>query len=124
METVIAVIYRRKPQTSLFNAHIREYQLQEKKLTLGRELVMLVQTSMQKILGELHQQVQPFKHAQIWMQAVPWEPQPEGARTPPVHKLPPDMCNLIRNDLPAAIEAFAPKQFPVSVVTKQGVDHG
>ena len=124
METVIATIYRRKPQTSLFNAHIREYQLQEQKLTLVKELVMLVQTSMQKILEELHQQIQQYKRAQIWMQAVPWEPQPEGARTPPVHKLPPDMCILIRNNLPAAIEAFAPKQFPVSIVTKEGVDHG
>lgn len=113
METVIAVIYRRKPQTSLFNAHIREYQLQEKKLVLVRELVMLVQTSMQKVLEELHHQVKPYKHAQIWMQAVPWEPQPEGARTPPVHRLPPDMCGLIRSNLPAAIEAFAPIQFPV-----------
>ena len=123
METVIATIYRRKPQTLLFNAHIREYQLQEQKLTLVRELVMLVQTSMQKILEELHQQIQQYKRAQIWMQVIPWEPQPEGARTPPVHKLPPDMCDLIRNNLPAAIEAFAPKQFPVPQ-PKQERDHG
>jgi hypothetical protein len=68
---------------------------------------------MQKVLEELHQQIQPYKSAQLWMQATPWEPQPEGARTPPVHKLPPDMGDLIRNNLPAAIEAFAPIQFPV-----------
>jgi len=113
METVIAVIYRRKPQTTLFNAHIREYQLQEKKLTLVKELVMLVQTSMQKVLEELHQQIQPYKSAQIWMQAIPWEPQPEGARTPPVHRLAPDMYGLIKYNLPEAIKTFAPMQFPV-----------
>jgi hypothetical protein len=113
MDIVIATIYRRKPQTSLYNAHIREYRLENKKLTLVRELAMLVQTSMQKVLEELHQQIQPYKSAQLWMQATPWEPQPEGARTPPVHKLPPDMGDLIRNNLPAAIEAFAPIQFPV-----------
>jgi hypothetical protein len=108
----------------LFNAHIREYQLQEKKLVLIRELVMLVQTSMQKVLEELHQQIQPYKHAQIWMQAVPWEPQTEGAKTPPVHRLPPDMCHLIRNNLPAAIEAFAPIQFPATQPKQGDSNHG
>ena len=112
METVIAVIYRRKPQTALYNAHIREYLLEGKKLTLVKELVMLLQTSMQKVLEELNQQIRPYKQTQIWMQAIPWEPQPEGARTPPVHRLPPDMCNLLRNNISAAIETFAPIQFP------------